>query len=259
MMIKYWYLLILLFLGSRLATSLNANTTSQPQATKEGHTVAGLVGHFTFEKGAQDLLGNFGPTELNGVKVNKGALQVDRATWAQAPYIAGPVLYEKTFVSFVRLKGLDPMGGSLINFMRNDASYYNGLALGETPWKFSAINTYWNAVSESKNRTKNLRPGFKEENTHELLKMTIVYKNIGGKCQTTIYRNDQQIAQYLQGKLETLAPNNSKVLFGMRQFHDKTRLYVPYFQVWLKADIEEVQIYDRVLSPAEIKVLDYVK
>ena len=176
-----------------------------PHTSRTGHTTKGLVGHFTFEKGAQDALGNFGATELHGVTIDNGCLQLERATWAQAPY-HGPACKDMSFISFVRLKDLDLKGGSVATFMRSDGEYFNGLALGEIPWKFNAHNTYWVAVSEFKNRTKNLRPGYREESTHQLLKMAITFKNINGQCQTTIYRNGEQIGQYIQGNWRHYCP-----------------------------------------------------
>jgi hypothetical protein len=89
--------------------------------------------------------------------------------------------------------------------------------------------------------------------------MAVSYKNVNGKCQISMYRNGEFIGQYTKGKLGILPPHESKVLFGMRQMHDKTRTYPPSYQAWLKAAIEEVQIYDRVLSQAEIRSLDFIK
>ena len=250
----------ILFLFSSNRGQAQAPNVATPTKNNKGYTVEGLVGRFTFEKSAQDEVGNFGKTELKGVTIDNGALQVDRGTWAYATYHGSPLL-EKTLVSFIHLKSLELNGGSPVTFTTNDASYFNGLVLGEVNGaiSLSALNIYWSITSEELKRTKFIRPAYKEVSTHHLLKMAVTFKNVNGQAQISIYRNGEQIAQYTQGQLEKLAPNNSKVIFGMRNLHDKTRAYTPPYQVWLNADIEEVQIYNRALSQAEIKSLDFVK
>ena len=258
-MMKFIYpILVSLFLTASILLLRPVTKASHTPHSNTGHTVEGLVARFTFETGSHDELRNFAPTKLHGVTIDNGALQVDRGTWAQAPYI-GPPLQEQTLVSFIRLKDLGIKGGSPVTFTTNNSSYFNGLALGEIPIKFRATNINWVAISEFKDRSKDLRPPFKETYTHQLLKMAISYKKVNGQCQVSIYRNGEQIAQYTKGRIGTLAPQNSQVLFGMREFHDKTSTYPPTSDVWLKADIEEVQIYNRALSQAEIQLLDYAK
>ncbi len=134
----------------------------------------------------------------------------------------------------------------MVTFTTNNSDYLNGLVLGEVNgiYSLSAVNTYWSVVSEENVRLEYLRPGYKEEHTHTLLKMATTFKNVNGKCQISIYRNGDQIGQFTKGQLKTLAPGNSKVMFGMREMHDKIRSYPPSYQTWIKADIEEIRSLD---------------
>ena len=131
------------------------------------------VGWWTFEKGEEleDIAGNFPDLELKDAKIDNGALDVDAGTWAvTVGDYKGPDITNKTMVSWASLDDLDVESGSILTIDVVNGDAFDSICYAERE------THRWMAGSTQFDRTKDLVPGFEEEDADVLIQWRIRMK-----------------------------------------------------------------------------------
>ena len=205
------------------------------------------VGWWTFEKGVEleDIAGNFPDLELKDAKIDNGALDVDKGTWAvTVGDYKGPDITDKTMVSWASLDDLDVQSGSILSIDKISADEFDAIVFGERQ------SHRWMAGSSVFKRTKNPVPGFEETKTDVLVQLAYTYEDVGGQAHIMMYRNGEVFGDYTQGPIATHTADDAEVFFGLRHGNSETGGLGE-----VNAHIEEARIYDEVLGEAQIKSL----
>jgi beta-fructofuranosidase len=152
---------------------------------------------------------------------------------------------EKTFVAWVSLTEINPdwkaymedttMEGSVITLQ--DGDRYDGIYLS------AEEGGKWVAGSEDNKRT-NIEKGIpvQESDYEELIQLAIVYT----ESEIFMYKNGELKSSYAAENIDLLSSDKNYVLFGMDHFDGIAHM---------SEAIEDVRIYDRALTEAEIKSL----
>ncbi|HUF61009.1 MAG TPA: hypothetical protein VMN36_02950 [Verrucomicrobiales bacterium] len=218
-----------------------------------------IIGHWTFEPGEEliDRAGNFPRLLLQGdAAVVDGKLILEGAGteasgWAvtdsdSASY-EGPVISDKTLVSWVILQGLDPIAsaGSALTLDQVASDGFDGIIFAERQ------SNRWMSGSSFFSRTQDFDPGFEETAAGTLLNLAITYEvlNEFGDLRVTGYRNGEVIGQYETANAGSWQTGDAEVFFGVRH---GTTLGGPGA---LSAHIEEARIYNRPLSADQVRTL----
>jgi|UPI00047FBC1B hypothetical protein len=195
----------------------------------------GLVGYWPFCGNANDVSGN----GINGT-VNGATLTTDRFGNANSAYnfdgvndnisIAnnGNTITNKTFSAWVLLNSLSQSGGGLVSILKNSGANFDAIVYNE--W-----NSGWMFGSDDSNRSST--SNFSETNI-QWVNITCTYS----ANQYRMYRNGVMIHESLIYNIEPFT--NGSFLFGQRHFGPAN--------AFLNAKIDDVAIYNRTLSAAEI-------
>jgi sucrose-6-phosphate hydrolase SacC (GH32 family) len=145
---------------------------------------------------------------------------------------------EKTLVSWLILENLTQRGGSALTIQRGDQ--FDAIVFGE-----KEVGR-WMGGSENFRRTQAGQGGNLAEQTNEksLIQVAIVYKSGG----IELYRNGTRYAAYEATNIDLLTSQANLAVFGLRHLGAESGQT-------LQGTIEEARIYDRALSPDEIREL----
>jgi hypothetical protein len=145
---------------------------------------------------------------------------------------------EKTLVSWLTLDNLTQRGGSALTIQRGDQ--FDAIVFGEKePGR-------WMAGSENFTRTQTEQGANPAEQADgkSLIQVAIVYKSDG----IEIYRNGTRYAAYEAKNIDLLTSEANLVVFGLRHLGAESG---QTFQ----GTIEEARIYDKALTPDQIREL----
>jgi len=156
---------------------------------------------------------------------------------ASAALAAGAPKTDKTLVSWVTPANLTQRGGSVITIQSGDQ--FDGIVLGELQ------TGKWMAGSNFYQRTEKSQEKYPREtaDSKTLVQMAAVYD--GGTIR--LYRDGILYASHQATNIDLLSPKNTIAVFGLR--------HVGAGGGWFAGTIDDARIYDRALTPAEIKAL----
>ena len=205
-----------------------------------------LIGHWTFEKGAEleDLTGHFGEIDLLGADVKDGKLHIGNNEWAMTTGYKGPDIGpEKTLVTWLYLDDLNVTKGATLAVNKSSADTFDAIVYAERQPK------RWMAGSSFFRRTQDANPGFEEKETGKLIQLAISYEDDGGNAKIMIYRNGDVIGDYTMGPIVSWKADDVEALFGPRALIGGTAYG------WVVARVEDARIYNAVLEEKEINNL----
>lgn len=226
---------VILLLGSLVMSALG-----------QGEKKEDLVGHWTFEKGAEleDLTGHFSDIDLLGADVKDGKLRIGSNEWAMTTGYKGPDIGpDKTLVTWLYLDDLNVTRGATLAVNKSSADTFDAIVYAERQPK------RWMAGSSFFRRTQDAIPGFEEKETGKLIQLAISYEDEGGNAKITIYRNGERIGGYTMGPIVSWEAGDVEALFGPRALIGGTAYG------WVVARVEDARIYNAALSKKEINNL----
>ncbi len=209
----------------------------------QGERKGDLVGHWTFEKGAEleDLTGHFSEIDLLGAEVKDGKLHIGNNKWAMTTGYKGPDIGpDKTLVTWLYLDDLNVTKGATLAVNKSSGDTFDAIVYAERQPK------RWMAGSSFFMRTQDPLPGFEEKETGKLIQLAISYEDEGGNAQITIYRNGDRIGGYTMGPIVSWEEGDVEALFGPRALIGGTAYG------WVVARLEDARIYNAALSKTEI-------
>ena len=215
-------------------------------ALGQGEKKGDLIGHWTFEKGAEleDLTGHFGDIDLLDADVKDGKLRLGNNEWAMTTGYKGPDIGpDKTLVTWLYLDDLNVTRGATLAVNKSSADTFDAIVYAERQPK------RWMAGSSHFRRTQDAIPGFEEKETGKLIQLAISYEDEGGNAKITIYRNGDRIGGYTMGPIRSWEAGDVEALFGPRALIGGTA------HGWVVARIEDARIYNAALSKKEINNL----
>ena len=212
----------------------------------QGEKKEDLIGHWTFEKGAEleDLTGYFSEIDLLGAEVKDGKLHIGSNQWAMTTGYKGPDIGpDKTLVTWLYLDDLNVTKGATLAVNKSSGDTFDAIVYAERQPK------RWMAGSSFFMRTQDPLPGFEEKETGKLIQLAISYEDEGGNAQITIYRNGDRIGGYTMGPIVSWKEGDVEALFGPRALIGGTAYG------WVIARLEDARIYNTALSKTEINNL----
>ena len=215
-------------------------------ASAQDEKKADLIGHWTFEKGAEleDLTGHFGEIDLLDAEVKDGKLHIGNNEWAMTTGYKGPDIGpEKTLVTWLYLDDLNVTKGATLAVNKSSADTFDAIVYAERQPK------RWMAGSSFFRRTQDANPGFEEKETGKLIQLAVSYQDDGGNAEIVIYRNGDVIGGYTMGPIVSWKAGDVEALFGPRALIGGTAYG------WVVARVEDARIYNAVLDQKEINNL----
>ena len=212
----------------------------------QGEKKEDLIGHWTFEKGAEleDLTGHFSEIDLLDADVKDGKLHIGNGEWAMTTGYKGPDIGpDKTLVTWLYLDDLNVTKGATLAVNKSSGDTFDAIVYAERQPK------RWMAGSSFFRRTQDALPGFEEKETGKLMQLAISYEDEGGTAKITIYRNGDRIGGYTMGPIVSWEAGDVEALFGPRALIGGTAYG------WVVARVEDARIYNAVLSKKEINSL----
>ena len=212
----------------------------------QGEKKEDLIGHWTFEKGAEleDLTGHFSEIDLLGADVKDGKLHIGNGEWAMTTGYKGPDIGpDKTLVTWLYLDDLNVTKGATLAVNKSSGDTFDAIVYAERQPK------RWMAGSSFFRRTQDALPGFEEKETGKLMQLAISYEDEGGTAKITIYRNGDRIGGYTMGPIVSWEAGDVEALFGPRALIGGTAYG------WVIARVEDARIYNAALSKKEINSL----
>ena len=191
---------------------------------------------WTFNSGAEDVLGRL-RVELRGnAVVRGGALELDgQQSFLQSETL--PVeLREKTFESWLWLETTGQRGGGVLGVEQVGTHAFDSLVFGEkTPGK-------WLPGSNNFRRTEQPDGAVEEAGPAQRVHVAVSYRADGT---IEMFRNGKPYGMpYRKQELQVFGANDARVLIGLRH----TGAGNGYF----RGRIEEARLYDRALSGQEV-------
>ena len=215
-------------------------------ALGQGEKKEDLIGHWTFEKGAEleDLTGHFSDIDLLGADVKDGKLHLGSNEWAMTTGYKGPDIGpDKTLITWLYLDDLNVTRGATLAVNKSSADTFDAIVYAERQPK------RWMAGSSFFRRTADANPGFEEKETGKLIQLAISYEDDGGNAKIMIYRNGKVIGDYTKGPIVSWEAGDVEALFGPRALIGGTAYG------WVVARVEDARIYNAVLDEKEINNL----
>ena len=193
------------------------------------------LSQWTFDGNARDRYRLHNGALQKGAKIKNGRLILDGKKAYVQTFPLKQDIGEKTLEAWVYLPDLSTRGGGAITLEATDAYAFDSITFGERK------EQQWIAGSEYFKRTHDL-PIAAESDSKGLIHMAIVYAKDN---HISVYRNGELALRYRGGKpLQKYHAQKAFLYFGRR--HLRAGGY-------LKGEIEEVRLYDRALSGAEVK------
>jgi hypothetical protein len=196
---------------------------------------------WTFDTDARDELGVLHGELQGGAVIRNGRLVLDGkgAFLRTAPLERS--LREKTLEAWVAPANLEQGGGGVLTVESQDGSVFDSIVFAEKePRK-------WMAGSDLYRRGKNVKAPEETAKPDELVHLAIVFRPDNS---IAIFRNGVAYGAAWtpagDGKeLQTFAAKSARVLLGQRHTGGGNAFFA--------GDIEEARLYDRALSPKEVK------
>ena len=198
------------------------------------------IARWAFDADGRDDLGGLLATPRNGARIANGRLIVDGKTaFAETTPLARD-LSAKTLEAWVALPTLDQGGGGVIGVQAATGHAFDSIVFAErTPRR-------WVAGSEGFVRTRDLDASDESAKPGELVHVATTYAADG---RITVYRNGRQYGpSYLPTGTNgpaTFKAKDARVIFGLR--------HTGGGKPFLTGEIEEARLYDRALSPDEVR------
>lgn len=238
--------------GTEQCDDGNTDETDGCLSTCEFPPLPVVVGQWTFE-GANPLAestGNWSALTLQGnATVTNGALHLHgsgttASGWAKSSTYTGPIVREKTLVSWVTLDNLNVRGGSALSLIGKAKNEFDAIVYAERqPLR-------WMAGSDFYKRTQDV-VAQDETVVGQPIQMAVSYRDMGGNnVQVTICRNGVQIGQYSSGTMMQWSAGDSEVIFGARH------IYQGAPRGAIEGRIGEARIYAGAMSCAQIGTLN---
>jgi len=198
------------------------------------------VAQWDFEGDLADSAGNLSGAAKGDARLDDGALVVDGNGFVAT----GPLpfeLGEKTLAATVRLSDLDQRGGGVITVQDRQGRVFDSLVFGERRPR------RWLAGSNGFARTLDFEAPDETEAADRPVHLALVYEGDGTiRC----YREGEPWGDPVRkAPLHTYAAGEAEVLFGLR--HGKS----PHGNLPLRGRILEASLYDRALSPDEVRAV----
>ncbi|MDT0596260.1 LamG-like jellyroll fold domain-containing protein [Glaciecola petra] len=212
-------------------------------AMTTGNAHAGLIGLWEFNDN-KDAMGNFGDLQQRGTNISNGSLNLRNTTWASAVNYTGPLITEKTLVSWVSLDNLSVRNGSVLTIDTLNRDVFDGIV-----WAERRTNQ-WMAGSNNFSRTQDINNSTPTVVNQEHM-VAISYRLLGTSgVQISLYIDGILQGSYSQGGIASFGINNTEILFGARHTIGG-RAIGPN----ISGSISEARIYDVALSGSEIAAL----
>lgn len=210
-------------------------------------SIEGLVAHWKFAEGANERLGSFGATQLQGTSVSGGKLVTGAGKYAYAQGYTGAVVKNKTLVSILTLNNLAVTAGSAMTIDAIKTDQFDGIVYSEREAH------KWMPGSSNFSRTQvPLSPGYEETAAGQRLVMAITYEDMGNNTfRITTYRNGVQIGQYTKGPVVQYSAGDTEIIFGARHIMPNRS----DVRGAIDASIEETMLFSRALTADEIKLI----
>ena len=177
-----------------------------------------------------------GRGEGSGFVMAGGRLRLDGKSGRFQSEPLSAELREKTLEAWVSLADLNQQGGSALTIETDGGAQFDGIVFGERQ------RGKWISGSEFYHRTKDLDAPQETASPDELVQLLAVYRADGhiqlfrnGKPYAASYQPEKAARTYLAGK--------THLLIGPRHTGSTN---------FLKGEIEEVRVYDRALTDAEV-------
>jgi hypothetical protein len=210
-----------------------------------------LLGRWTFEPGveAEDLTGHWGPLQLVGnATIAGGELHLhgsgtNASGWARVPDYDGPVIREKTLVSWIALDDLNVRAGAALSLDGVVKPDFDAIVYAER------VALRWMAGSDFFKRTLDV-VAHNEAAVGATIQVAAAYRDLGGgDVEVTLCRDGAQIGQYVRGNMAEWSAGDAEVLFGKR--HTTGGLQPGA----IEGRVEEARIYDGAMTCAEVGAL----
>ncbi len=227
----------------REASELEGRGRARVSAAGHGEAPPVLpAARWTFEQDGRDALGRAGLALTGGAVVRGGRLVLDGreavATSAPLPFSLGP----KTLEAWVTLSDLEQRGGGVLTVEDGAGSRFDSLVYGERQAR------RWVAGSENHRRTQDAAGAAEEAPPGRLVHVAIVYDQVG---RILLYRDGGPYGAAYRPEAPplTFAAGEGRVLLGLRHSAGAR----PKDGRWFAGEIDEARLYDRPLTPAEVR------
>ena len=213
----------------------------QRGATNGVSSLAQPVAAWTFDDGPRDALGGLHGELLGGAVIRQGRLVLNGTGAFLRTAPLEHTLREKTLEAWVAPSTLDQGGGGVLTVESQNGVVFDSIVFAEKePRK-------WMAGSDGFRRGRNVKGPVEATGATDLVHMVVTFRL---DHRIAIYRNGQPYGEAYTpsgdgATLQTFNAQAARVLLGMRHTGGGT----PFFA----GEIEEARLYDRALTPAEVK------
>lgn len=196
---------------------------------------------WSFETDASDSLGGLDGELQDGAHLRDGRLVLDgRRAHLRTPPLTR-TLREKTFEAWVSPATLDQRGGGVITVETLDGAVFDSLVFAEQEPR------RWIAGSDAFRRTQPLGGPREDASPETFVHLAVVYS---ADHRITLYRDGVPYGTGYtpagrQGSLRTFEAGAARVLLGLRHTGGGNPCFA--------GEIEEARLYDRALSPEEVR------
>ncbi|MEY4033015.1 MAG: hypothetical protein RL492_209 [Verrucomicrobiota bacterium] len=196
---------------------------------------------WTFEQDGRDLIGNLDAKLQGGARIHHGRLLLDgQGAFAETAALPES-LAAKTLEAWVLLPTLAQSGGGVLTIESLGGKVFDSIVFAEKqPQR-------WMSGSDNGVRTRNVDGPAETAGPAEHVHIAITYSADG---QTTLYRNGEPYGHAYgpanaTAALHVFASAQAHVLFGRR--------HTGGGKAFLQGELEEARLYDRALSPEQIR------
>lgn len=188
--------------------------------------------HWTFDGHTTDLVRGLPAYLFNGARMEKGRLILDGKSAHMKSALLPASVGVKTLEGWVKLTDLNQRAGAIISLHQDPGGRFDAIVYAERKPRA------WMAGSDFFKRTVD-QPN-EEKDDQSLIHLAVSY---AADNSVALYRNGELLGKYTpKNPLQTFDAKKAFLYFGRR-----TR------SGYLKGEIEEVRLYDRALSAAEVR------
>ena len=209
------------------------------QTAKAVSTAPRPLARWSFNGDARDSAGTLNGELIGGAKIQNGRLVLNGtdACFRSAPLAHD--LREKTLEAWVSLADLDQRGGGVITVEDTKGSTFDSVVFAEKEAR------HWVAGSNTFRRSQNAGGPDETAQPGELVHIAVVYRS---DSTIAVFRNGEPYGQPWKSPTESpiiFAAGNAHILLGKR--------HTPGGRAFLAGEIEEARLYDRALTPDELR------
>ncbi len=212
---------------------------AKTQSMKVVSTASRPLARWSFNGDARDSAGRLHGELLGGAKIQNGRLVLNGtdACFRSAPLARD--LGEKTIEAWVSLATLDQRGGGVITVEDAKGGVFDSIVFAEKEPQ------HWVAGSNNFKRSQNSDGPAETAKPGQLIHLAATYRADGT---IAVFRNGDLYGQPWKSATESPIPfisGNAHILLGKR--------HTPGGKAFLAGEIEEARIYDRALTPDELR------